>query len=257
MDANPNNDNSGGNGSVGDAEPGNNNGVDNDTGNNNPGNGGGQDGGDNNNAGGQGGGQNGGNNNNAGGQGGGQNGGNNNNAGGQGGGQNGGDNNSNEGNGSEASVTQAPDAGAQPTTTSRRKFRNKTRTRNRGGDASPTQAPDNGDNVASPAAPEATEAPAVNPDAGGGNAGGGGSNAPSVSIDSGNLGGEALPVLESGDKDRPFLVNGNTFANAEAAVQRSCDIQFNKCADAANSGQLDGKTLQDCDAQKAKCGRGR
>ena len=286
---------------MGDAEPGNSDGVDNDTGNNNPGNGGGQDGGDNNNNGGT-------DNNN----GGGQDGGDNNNEGGQ----NEDDNNSGESttsaaepsqttdspdtpdngdnNGGEASVTQAPDAPAQPTTTRRRKFRNKTRTRNRGGEASPTQAPDTNENIVSSAAPEATEVPAVNPDADLGNIGGGGGrdlevsqpadndtptptsveaadpaattvvtegpSAPSVTavpIDSGDLGGEAPPVLESGKKDRPFCVKGKTFANAGAAVQRACDIQFNKCADAANADQLDGKTVQDCEAQKARCGRGR
>ena len=87
-----------------------------------------------------------------------------------------------------------------------------------------------------------------------------GPSAPSVTavpIDSGDLGGEAPPVLESGKKDRPFCVKGKTFANAGAAVQRACDIQFNKCADAANADQLDGKTIQDCEAQKARCGRGR
>lgn len=291
---------------MGDAEPGNNDGVDNDTGNNNPENGGGQDGGDNNNNGGT-------DNNN----GGGQDGGDNNNEGGQDGGQNEGDNNSGDSTtsaaepsqttdspdtpddgdnngGGEASVTQAPDAPAQSTTTRRRKFRNKTRTGNRGGESAPTQVPDTNENIVSSAAPETTEAPAVNPDADLGNIGGGGGrdlevsqpaendtptptsveatdpvattvetegpSAPSVTavpVDSGDLGGEAPPVLESGKKDRPFCVKGNTFANAGAAVQRACDIQFNKCADAANADQLDGKTIQDCEAQKARCGRGR
>ena len=175
----------------------------------------------------------------------------------------------------------------------RGRFRNRTRSRN-GGQATaapdtnenvvdPSNAPE------APAAP--TKAPAVTPGADLGNVGGEGGRdlevsqppadapsptqvedvdpeattvategpaAPSVTaipVDSGNLGGEAPPVLDSGKKDRPFCVGKNTFANAGAAVQRACDVQFNRCADAANADQLDGKTVQDCEAQKARCGR--
>jgi transcription initiation factor TFIID subunit 15 len=76
-----------------------------------------------------------------------------------------------------------------------------------------------------------------------------------ISIKSGTLGGAAPQVLNSGMKDRPFSVNGNTFVNTAAAVQRSCDIQFNKCADAVNGGRLAGKTLNDCNTQKSTCGQ--
>lgn len=42
----------------------------------------------------------------------------------------------------------------------------------------------------------------------------------------GALGGvEATPVLDSGNADRPFDVNGDTFVNIGAALQRSCDQQ--------------------------------
>lgn len=70
---------------------------------------------------------------------------------------------------------------------------------------------------------------------------------------SGSLGGAAPAITNSGDSTRPFEVNGNTFVNQAAAVQRSCDIQFNACADAFNSGKLSGSTLADCSAQETTC----
>ncbi|KAF2262823.1 hypothetical protein CC78DRAFT_582148 [Lojkania enalia] len=67
------------------------------------------------------------------------------------------------------------------------------------------------------------------------------------------LGGlEATPVEDSGNADRPFAVAGDTFVNIGAALQRSCDQQFNKCADAANSGQ-GAFSVSDCAAQKEQC----
>ncbi|KAI0542727.1 hypothetical protein GGR58DRAFT_168544 [Xylaria digitata] len=70
---------------------------------------------------------------------------------------------------------------------------------------------------------------------------------------SGALGGITAPaVTNSGDASRPFAVNGNTFVNQGAAIQRSCDIQNNACSDAVNSGQK-GFTLSDCNAQQQKC----
>lgn len=67
----------------------------------------------------------------------------------------------------------------------------------------------------------------------------------------GTLGGPAPPV-ESSTGDRPFSVNGNTFVGSGAALGRSCDIQHNACADAANSGQLAGGVAQ-CDQQDTDC----
>ncbi|KAL7932895.1 hypothetical protein V8C35DRAFT_65828 [Trichoderma chlorosporum] len=67
----------------------------------------------------------------------------------------------------------------------------------------------------------------------------------------GTLGGPAPPVTSS-TGNRPFAVNGNTFVNIGAALGRSCDIQHNACADAANSGQLSGGVAQ-CDDQDTKC----
>ncbi|KAI9759266.1 MAG: hypothetical protein M4579_002475 [Chaenotheca gracillima] len=68
----------------------------------------------------------------------------------------------------------------------------------------------------------------------------------------GSLGGAAPPVTDSGNADRPFEVNGNTFVNIGAALQRSCDIQFNTCADAANSGAST-SSVADCSTQKTAC----
>jgi hypothetical protein len=65
----------------------------------------------------------------------------------------------------------------------------------------------------------------------------------------GDLGAAALPITFSGDTTRPFLVNGNTFVNFAAAAQRTCDIQFNKCADASNSKQIP-QSVGDCQTQK-------
>jgi hypothetical protein len=67
----------------------------------------------------------------------------------------------------------------------------------------------------------------------------------------GTLGGAPPPVISSAG-DRPFSVNGNTFVNSGAALQRSCSIQHNACADAANSGSLAGGVGQ-CDAQENAC----
>jgi hypothetical protein len=68
----------------------------------------------------------------------------------------------------------------------------------------------------------------------------------------GALGGiAATPVIDSGDAKRPFSVKGDTFVNKGAALQRSCDQQFNGCANAANGGNANFST-QDCQAQKRK-----
>ncbi|KAK3939602.1 hypothetical protein QBC46DRAFT_143067 [Diplogelasinospora grovesii] len=68
----------------------------------------------------------------------------------------------------------------------------------------------------------------------------------------GTLGGAAPPVVSVAGSARPFSVNGNTFVNIGAAIQRSCDIQQNACADAANSGQLAGGVGQ-CATQQSEC----
>ncbi|ORX95143.1 hypothetical protein BCR34DRAFT_629077 [Clohesyomyces aquaticus] len=69
----------------------------------------------------------------------------------------------------------------------------------------------------------------------------------------GALGGiAATPVEDSGDAKRPFQVKGDTFVNLAAALQRSCDQQFNACANAANAGGV-AFSSADCQAQKTQC----
>ncbi|KAK7700389.1 hypothetical protein SLS64_010997 [Diaporthe eres] len=67
----------------------------------------------------------------------------------------------------------------------------------------------------------------------------------------GTLGGAPPPVVSSAG-DRPFSVNGDTFVGSGAALGRSCDVQHNACANAANSGQLSGGVSQ-CDQQNQEC----
>ncbi|WVQ77935.1 hypothetical protein IAT38_000015 [Cryptococcus sp. DSM 104549] len=61
----------------------------------------------------------------------------------------------------------------------------------------------------------------------------------------------ATPILNIGG-DRPFQVKGDTFVDAGAAFQRSCDQQFNGCANAANGG-TGTSSVSDCSAQKTQC----
>ncbi|EGO52371.1 hypothetical protein NEUTE1DRAFT_125873 [Neurospora tetrasperma FGSC 2508] len=63
----------------------------------------------------------------------------------------------------------------------------------------------------------------------------------------------APAVTNSGNSQRPFAVNGATFVNKAAAVQRACAIQNNACANAVNSGKASGVTLQQCNAQETAC----
>ncbi|KAF4953656.1 hypothetical protein FGADI_5992 [Fusarium gaditjirri] len=79
------------------------------------------------------------------------------------------------------------------------------------------------------------------------------SNAQGVNVQTftGTLGGAPPPVISSA-AEKPFSVNGNTFNGESVALGRSCDIQHNACADAANSGQLSGGVGQ-CETQLAAC----
>ncbi|KAF4925163.1 hypothetical protein CGCVW01_v003717 [Colletotrichum viniferum] len=88
-----------------------------------------------------------------------------------------------------------------------------------------------------------------------GNANNGGNDAATgtdVQTFTGDLGGPPPPVTSDAASDKPFSVNGATFVNAGAALQRSCAVQHNACADAANSGSED-ITVADCDAQEDDC----
>ncbi|OIW31890.1 hypothetical protein CONLIGDRAFT_244650 [Coniochaeta ligniaria NRRL 30616] len=68
----------------------------------------------------------------------------------------------------------------------------------------------------------------------------------------GALGGAAPPVEFTAGADRPFAVDGSTFLNQGAALQRSCSVQHNACANAANSGAIAGSSAQ-CETQQAAC----
>ncbi|CZT11247.1 related to cell wall mannoprotein [Rhynchosporium graminicola] len=80
------------------------------------------------------------------------------------------------------------------------------------------------------------------------NAGAGGGN---VQTFTGALGAAPIPVIETAGADRPFSVNGVTFVNSGAALQRSCAVQNNACANAVNSGAIDGDVKQCNDQEKA------
>jgi hypothetical protein len=68
----------------------------------------------------------------------------------------------------------------------------------------------------------------------------------------GTLGGPAPPVIFTAGAARPFAIDGTTDINKGAAIQRSCSVQHNNCADAANSGKLAGGVSQ-CDTQLNAC----
>jgi hypothetical protein len=68
----------------------------------------------------------------------------------------------------------------------------------------------------------------------------------------GTLGGTAPPVIFTAGAARPFAVDGTTDINKAAAIQRSCSVQHNNCASAANSGKLAGGVGQ-CDTQLTAC----
>lgn len=88
--------------------------------------------------------------------------------------------------------------------------------------------------TAAPAAPTADAAAGVN-----------------IMSFTGTLGGSPPPVI-SGTGKRPFSVKGDTFVGSGAALGRSCDVQHNACANAANSGQLSGG-VSVCDQQNNNC----
>lgn len=92
-----------------------------------------------------------------------------------------------------------------------------------------------------PAAPAAPAASTVAPASG-----------TNVQTFTGDLGGPAPPVIFTAGAARPFAVDGTTDVNKPAALQRSCDVQKNACADAANSGKLAGGVGQ-CDTQHSAC----
>ncbi|KAK3365174.1 hypothetical protein B0T24DRAFT_537048 [Lasiosphaeria ovina] len=95
----------------------------------------------------------------------------------------------------------------------------------------------------------------ANAGAGKANAGAGKANAGAGKAAAGGaIAGIAAPaVTDTGNADRKFAVNGDTFVNKAAAVQRACAIQNNACADAVNSGKAQGSSVSDCNAQEQAC----
>lgn len=73
-----------------------------------------------------------------------------------------------------------------------------------------------------------------------------------VNAFTGSLGSAPVPVTSDAASARPFSVNGDTFLNEGAAIQRACDVQKNACANAANSG-AGSFSVSDCDAQQQQC----
>ncbi|KAJ8080663.1 hypothetical protein AAF712_008368 [Marasmius tenuissimus] len=98
----------------------------------------------------------------------------------------------------------------------------------------------------------ATESAATPTETAGAGAGAGGSDAGNGNLQTftGSLGGQAAPAVTAGG--RGFLVEGSdSFVGVGAALNRSCDIQHNKCANAANSGG--DFTVGQCDQQNNDC----
>ena len=59
-------------------------------------------------------------------------------------------------------------------------------------------------------------------------------------------------VTSTGDSERPFEVDGNTFTSFSDALQRSCDNQKNACADVANGSDSKGVTVDECSTQESE-----
>ncbi|KAK3935226.1 hypothetical protein QBC46DRAFT_272201 [Diplogelasinospora grovesii] len=114
-------------------------------------------------------------------------------------------------------------------------------------------------NAAASTSAAATAANAATTSAAAASSGNGASRGKGKASSSGNssqgaIGGIAAPaVTNSGNSARPFSVNGNTFVNQSAAVQRACAIQNNACADAVNAGKVQGATVADCNQQETQC----
>jgi len=102
--------------------------------------------------------------------------------------------------------------------------------------------------VTAGAAPTATEAapapPAASPT--GASSSSSGAN---LQTFTGSLGG-APPAVTAGGKG--FVTDGSDFVNVAAALGRSCDVQHNACANAANSGS-GSFSVSDCDTQDTAC----
>jgi len=73
----------------------------------------------------------------------------------------------------------------------------------------------------------------------------------------GTLGSDPIPVyydagLGVGNGNRPFNVSGVSYDQVASALQNSCSIQMNACADAVNDGSISGE-VSDCTDQQSEC----
>ncbi|KAE8152719.1 hypothetical protein BDV25DRAFT_137661 [Aspergillus avenaceus] len=69
----------------------------------------------------------------------------------------------------------------------------------------------------------------------------------------GTLGGPVPAIIDTGDAERPYGVNGNTFTDYESAAGRSCNDQFGSCQQIANTDRHAPFSLPDCQDQLADC----
>lgn len=78
------------------------------------------------------------------------------------------------------------------------------------------------------------------------------SNGTNLQAFTGALGDLSAPAVTKGG--RGFQVaNNSDFLNLNAALNRSCDVQKNKCADAANANRNAGFSVADCESQATAC----
>ncbi|KAF8486043.1 hypothetical protein DFH94DRAFT_808518, partial [Russula ochroleuca] len=70
----------------------------------------------------------------------------------------------------------------------------------------------------------------------------------------GALGGVTAPTVSALGNGQFQVENNASFKNLQSALQRSCDVQHNKCADAANaSGNKGDLTVAACGTQQTQC----
>ncbi|KAB8245185.1 hypothetical protein BDV35DRAFT_394195 [Aspergillus flavus] len=69
----------------------------------------------------------------------------------------------------------------------------------------------------------------------------------------GTLGASTPLVTNTGDSERPYGVDGDTFTDYESAASRSCNNQFDSCQKIANTDQSSTFSLQDCQDQLNSC----
>ncbi|OJJ61143.1 hypothetical protein ASPSYDRAFT_794100 [Aspergillus sydowii CBS 593.65] len=76
---------------------------------------------------------------------------------------------------------------------------------------------------------------------------------PHLARRAGTLGINIPAITKTGDSERPYSVDGNSFTDYESAAQRSCDIQFDVCQRAANTDSSVSFSLGDCQSQQNDC----